>query len=186
MVGELGDEHLGEEPRARETPLRRTHEPGARRRLHMVLAVPACVLGPQMNVPVEVGRLELQAAGLLMADGGAFLPAARAGPLPSRQVVHGDLGGQLGRNRPAARVSTPLAEWCRRGLLGRRGFDLSREAQKKLGGMDPLALGAKLPAAELDQVVLKLLDAPILLEDYGPQRRGFLGERRDVHRHPQG
>jgi hypothetical protein len=139
-----------------------------------------------MDVPVEVGGLVFETAGFLMADGGALLLAARAGALGFAKVVDRHLGGQLGRDRPAARVSTPLTRRSSGSLLGRRGLDLSREAQKELLGMDPLALGPELPAAELHQVVLKLLDAPVLLEDDGPQLRGILGEHRDVQRHPQG
>ena len=186
VVGKLGNDHLGEKARAREPPLRRAHEPRARRRLHMVLAAPAGVLGPEMDVLVEVRRLELEATRLLVADGDALLPAARAGALGFGKVVDRHLGGQIGRDRPTTGVTSSLTGRGHEGLRRRRGLDLSGEAQKKLGRVNPFALGPELPAAELDHVVLKLLDAPTLLEDDRLQRLRIPGERRSVQRHPQG
>jgi hypothetical protein len=76
---------------------------------------------------------------------------------------------------------------CRRRWSGAGwGLEVSGEAEEELLFGDPLALRAELPAAEPDEVVLQLLDAPMLLGDDGFQDRWIIGERRDRSRHPQG
>ena len=67
-----------------------------------------------------------------------------------------------------------------------RGLEGSGEAEEELFLGDPLALRSELPAAEPDEVVLQLLDAPILLGNDGFQGRWIFGERRDGGRHPPG
>ena len=102
MVGELGDDHLGKESRAGESPLRRADEVRAMSCLDVILAAPAGVLGPEMDILVEIREPELKATSLLMADGDSILSAAGADALGLREVVDRDLGGEFGGDLPAA------------------------------------------------------------------------------------